>query len=231
MTAFCGMAGGAARLGVPCSAAAGRCASPRGSLGAFIAFHAIASHKRAIVGAHKALLSSPSSFFARPALLLKTRCSRAPVSGDTSTHATARVLCVVTDSAWCVARSMQRGAPWDHCAAGCAMQEHSCALVPTYSCPWSINVLLSTVHSIPHVMLTRFYHMQPSMVIQSAAKFPNKAHGLQNWSLEHTQRTIQYNTALTVSCTLCTRVCIERAYFNDHDPLVYTRLAARLCAQ
>ena len=105
------------------------------------------------------------------------------------------------------------------------------SILSTYSCPWSTNVLLSTVHSIPHVMLTSVYHMQSSMVIQSVAKFPNKAHRLQNWSLEHTQRTIQYNTALTVSCTLCTRVCIERAYLNDHDPLVYTRLAARLCAQ
>ena len=101
----------------------------------------------------------------------------------------------------------------------------------TNSCPWTTNVLFSTVHSITHVMLTSVYHMQPSMVIESAAKFPNKAHRLQKWSLEHTQRTIQYNTALTVSCTLYTRVCIERAYFYDHDPLVYTRLAARLRAQ
>ena len=74
-------------------------------------------------------------------------------------------------------------------------------------------------------------HIQQFVVVETPSKFPNKAHRLQNWSLEHTQRTIQYNTALTVSCTLCTRVCIERAYLNDHDPLVYTRLAARLCAQ
>ena len=105
------------------------------------------------------------------------------------------------------------------------------SILSTYSCPWSTNVLLSTVHSIQHVLLTSMYHMQPFIVIESAAEFPNKAHRLQNWSLEHAQRTIQYNTALTVSCTLCTRVCNERAYFYDHDPLVYTRLAARLRAQ
>ncbi len=100
-----------------------------------------------------------------------------------------------------------------------------------YSCPWSTNVLLSTVHSILHVMLTSVYHMQPFIVIESALEFPNNAHRVQIWGLEHTQRTIQDNTALTVSCTLCTWVCIERAYYYYHNPLLYTRLAARIRAQ
>ena len=213
------MAGGAARLCVRCSAATGRCASPRGSLGAFIAFHAIASHKRAIVGAHKAVLPPPSPFFARPALLLKRRCSRAPVSGDTSTHATARVLCVVTDSAWCGARSMHSCAPWDHCAAGCAMQEHSCALVPTYSCPWSINVLLSTITAIRHVIIGGVGAYPTICSRRNSLEVPQQGARSEKYALEpgSTVNTDKYNTFRSLQpCTYryiwnqCARMVLNR---------------------
>ena len=48
----------------------------------------------------------------------------------------------------------------------------------TYSCPWSTNVLLSTMHSIQHILLTSIYQMQPCIVVESAAEFPNKVHRL-----------------------------------------------------